>query len=211
MVVPNIFKETNKDILHGLIKSHPLGTWIISKDDELEVNHIPFMLDSTQGEFGVLRGHVSIANPVWQSLPAAKHTMVVFQGAETYITPSWYPSKQEHGKTVPTWNYAVVHAQGIANAIRDEGWLLEHLNALTNQQESKQAQPWKVSDAPNDFTEKMLKAIVGIEIPISTLVGTWKTSQNKKSSDKTGVINGLRSSENSQSIEMASYISNHTK
>ena len=206
MHVPNKFKETNKDVLQNLIRSHPLGTWIISVDDELDVNHIPFVLDSTQGEFGVLKGHVNIANPVWKSLPTATSSAIVFQGAETYITPSWYASKQEHGKVVPTWNYAVVHAHGRANIVRDRNWLFEHLNALSDQQEEKQPEPWKVADAPKEFTDKMINGIVGIEIPISALVGAWKTSQNKNQSDRAGIINGLSNSENSQSTEMASYI-----
>ncbi len=209
MHVPNKFKETNVDVLHDLVQSHPLGAWIVSKDDELEVNHLPFALDKTQGEFGVLKGHVSIANPVWKSLPTTKESIVVFQGAEAYITPSWYPSKQEHGKAVPTWNYVVVHAHGQPKAITDKDWLLEHLNTLTDQQESDQAKPWKVADAPASFTEKVLNAIVGIEIPISALNGAWKTSQNKTPADKAGVIDGLRSDEKTHSAEMASYVSQH--
>lgn len=211
MHTPKLFKETDLNVLHGLISSHPLATWITSIDDDLNVNHIPFVLDTTDGGYGVLRGHVNIENPVWKSLPTSKESIVVFQGAETYITPSWYPSKQEHGKVVPTWNYVVVHALGTPHAISDKDWLLEHLSVLTNQQESKQAKPWKVSDAPDDFIMKMLNGIVGIEIPISNLIGTWKASQNKQQSDKMGVIQGLNSSENSQSIQMASYVSQHTK
>ncbi len=210
MLTPNIFKETDLDVLHGLIGSHPLGTWITSKDDALDVNHIPFVLDAADGEYGVLRGHVNRANPVWKLLPTSKESIVVFQGAESYISPSWYPSKKEHGKVVPTWNYIVLHAHGIPRAINDRDWLLEHLNSLTNQHESKQDQPWKVSDAPEEFTEKLVKAIVGIEIPISNLIGTWKASQNKQQHDKEGIVNGLNSREDAGSSEMESYVSQHT-
>jgi transcriptional regulator len=210
MITPNVFKETDLDVLHGLIRSHPLGTWVTSEDDVLDVNHIPFVLDAAHGEYGVLRGHVNIANPVWRSLPTAKESIVVFQGADSYISPSWYPSKQEHGKVVPTWNYIVLHAHGIPRAITDEEWLFEHLNALTNQHESKRDQPWKVSDAPEEFTSKMVKAIVGIEIPISNLLGTWKASQNKQQPDKEGVVSGLNSTEDARSGEMGSYVSQHT-
>ena len=209
MNVSNQFKETDIDILQELIKSNSLGTWITSKEDELEVNHIPFILDEAQGKYGVLRGHVSIANPVWKSLPTAKQSIVVFQGPQAYITPSWYASKQEHGKVVPTWNYVVVHAHGRPSAIRDEAWLLDHLSALTDYYESTQAQPWKVSDAPENYINKMQKAIVGIEIPIESLVGTWKTSQNKNQPDKAGIIEGLRASDDSESLEMASHVAQH--
>ena len=203
MLTPNIFKEDDLDVLHGLIRSHPLGTWITSQDDVLDVNHIPFVLDTTQGEYGVLRGHVNKANPVWKLLPTAKESIVTFQGAESYISPSWYPSKQEHGKVVPTWNYIVLHAHGIPHAISDRDWLYDQLNSLTNQFESGREQPWKVSDAPSDFTDRMLKGIVGIEIPISDIQGMWKSSQNKQKKDKEGVISGLGSD------EMASYVSQH--
>jgi len=204
MLIPNIFKETDLDVLQDLIRSHPLGTWITSKDDVLDVNHIPFVLDTSQGDYGVLRGHVNKANPVWKSLPTAKESIVTFQGAESYISPSWYPSKQEHGKVVPTWNYIVLHAHGIPQAITDRDWLYHQLNSLTNQHESKRDQPWKVSDAPSDFTDRMVRGIVGIEIPISNLLGMWKTSQNKHQNDKEGVIKGLGSN------EMGAYVSKHT-
>ena len=204
MFTPNIFKETDLDILHGLIRSHPLGTWITSKEDVLDVNHIPFVLDITRGKYGVLKAHVNRANPVWRSLPTAKESIVTFQGADSYISPSWYPSKQEHGKVVPTWNYVVLHAHGTPRAMTSEDWLYQHLNELTDQHESERDKSWKVSDAPSDFTERMIQGIVGIEIPISNLQGMWKTSQNKQHSDKEGVINGLGSH------EMGSYVSKHS-
>ena len=204
MLTPNIFKEDDLDILHRLIRSHPLGTWVTSKDDVLDVNHIPFVLDVTQGKYGVLKGHVNKANPVWKTLPTKKDSIVTFQGAESYISPSWYPSKQEHGKVVPTWNYVVLHAHGIPRAITDRDWLYDQLNSLTDQHESGRDQPWKVSDAPSDFTDRMVKGIVGIEIPIGNLLGMWKTSQNKQQNDKEGVVKGLGYS------DMGSYVSKHT-
>lgn len=210
MFTPKIFKETDLDVLHGLITSHPLGTWITTKDDVLDVNHIPFVLDSAHGEYGVLRGHINRTNPVCKSLTTAKESIVVFQGAQSYISPSWYPSKEEHGKAVPTWNYVVVHAHGIPRVVDDKDWLYEHLNNLTDQHESKRDYSWKVSDAPEEFTAKMIRAIVGIEIPVSDLFGTWKTSQNKTTKDKEGVIKGLGSSENALAREMKSLVSQHT-
>ena len=205
MLTPDIFKESDLDVLHSLIRAHPLGTWITSKNDVLDVNHIPFLLDSTQGEYGVLKGHVARVNPVWKRLPTAKESIVTFQGANSYISPSWYPSKKEHGKVVPTWNYIVLHAHGIPRAVNDRDWLYQQLDILSNQQEFAHDLAWRVSDAPSDFTDNMIKKIVGIEIPISNIFGKWKSSQNKNTADKEGVISGLGSN------EMASYVAKHTK
>jgi len=211
MHVPSKFKETNLDVLLKLVQAHPLGTWIVLKDQKLDVNHIPFYVDTTKGEFGILKGHVSVANPIWKSLSTASESKIVFQGPETYITPSWYQSKQDHGKVVPTWNYVVVHASGHPIAVRDESWLLAHLTELTDRQESSRNEPWAVSDAPEDFVAQMLKGIVGIQMPIESITGAWKTSQNRKPSDKRTVINGLTENGDSRSIEMAAYVAKHTQ
>jgi transcriptional regulator len=203
MLIPNVFKETDLTALRQLIRSHPLGTWVTSTDDVLDVNHIPFVLDTSEGEYGVLKGHVNRANPVWINLPTEKESIVAFQGAESYITPSWYPSKKQHGKVVPTWNYIVVHAYGTAHAITDRDWLYHQVELLTNQHEATRDEAWKVSDAPSDFTERMIKGIVGIEIPITNLLGSWKASQNKELQDKQGVVEGLGSD------EMGAYVARH--
>jgi transcriptional regulator len=209
MYVPKHHEESNVSVLHGLIKSHPLGTWVTQGGGELLANHIPFLLDATRGEYGTLVGHVARANPVWQSFSTSVSSVVVFQGAETYITPSWYPSKHAHGKAVPTWNYVVVHAHGLPRAIEDPAWLLAHINQLTTEHEAEQALPWKVSDAPQDFTERLVQAIVGIEIPVAKLVGKWKVSQNRPESDKLGVVAGLLGRNDAQSKEMASLVHQH--
>lgn len=211
MHIPKLFKETDLDTLIGLIEAKPLGTWITSSNDELDVNHIPFVIDRSQGEYGVLKGHVNKANPVWELLPTHKPSVICFQGVDTYITPSWYASKQEHGKVVPTWNYFVVHAHGVANAIHDKDWLLEHLNELTDQNEAKEALPWKIADAPSAYIDKMVNGIVGIEIQISDLLGTYKASQNKQQADKLGVLDGLNSRSTDEALQMAGYVSQHTK
>lgn len=209
MHIPKVFQEKNIETLHLMIKSHSLGAWITSMDDELEVNHIPFILEPSSGEYGVLRGHVNKANPVWKLLFSIKKSVVIFQGPQAYISPSWYPSKEEHGKAVPTWNYVVVHVHGTPRAIEDKEWLLDHLNSLTNEHESDQEEPWQVSDAPADYIQQMLGGIVGIEIAIDKIVGSWKTSQNKQQSDLSGIVTGLNKRKDSQSIEMASYVSHH--
>lgn len=206
MYLPKHHEETDVSVLHALLKAHPLGTWITQGDGELIVNHIPFLLDPTRGKYGTLVGHVARANRVWQVFSTAVNSVVVFQGSETYITPSWYPSKHESGKVVPTWNYAVVHAHGLPRVIENREWLLAHLTQLTDVHEAEQALPWKVSDAPQEFTDRLLQAIVGIEIPIVNLIGKWKVSQNRPEPDKLGVVAGLLSRNDSQSKEMAALV-----
>ena len=178
MYTPEFFEERDVTVLHALMRSHPLGAWVTHITDGLVVNHIPFLVDSTRGEYGTLIGHVARANPIWTSLTNEMACVVIFQGPQTYITPSWYPTKHVHGKAVPTWNYAVVHAHGVPCAIEDRDWLLKHVTELSDLHESERAIPWSVSDAPPDYIDTMLKAIVGIEIPIRTILGKWKTSQN---------------------------------
>ena len=209
MYLPKQHEESNLSVLHALVRSHPLGTWVTQGNDELLANHIPFLLDPTRGERGTLVGHVARANPVWQSFSSTVNSVVVFQGPETYITPSWYPSKHAHGKAVPTWNYAVVHAHGLPAAYEDRAWLLDHVSQLTTVHEADQALPWKVGDAPQEFTERLLQAIVGIEIPIAKLIGKWKVSQNRPEPDKLGVVAGLLSRNSASSKAMASLVNEH--
>lgn len=209
MYVPKHFEERDITVLHALIRSHPLGGWVTQAEGALVVNHIPFLVDSEKGEHGTLVGHVARANPVWKSFSREMASLVIFQGPQGYISPSWYPSKHEHGKAVPTWNYAVVHAQGLPRAIEDKDWLLQHVTRLSGVHESGQAVPWSVSDAPTDYIEKMLNAIVGIEIPITTLSGKWKVSQNRPLADKLGAIAGLHGRADSNSREVAALIQRH--
>jgi len=209
MYIPKHHEESDLSVLHALIRSQPLGTWVTPGDGELLANHIPFLLDPTRGERGTLVGHVARANPAWQRFSRSVNSVVVFQGPQTYITPSWYPSKHAHGKAVPTWNYAVVHAHGMPRAIEERDWLLQHLNQLTDTHEADQALPWKVSDAPQEYIDKLVRAIVGIEIPIDKIDGKWKVSQNRPEPDKLGVVAGLLGREDAQSKEMASLVGRH--
>lgn len=191
MYVPAHFEETRPETLHALMRAHSLGALVTSGPSGLCVDHIPWIVDPEPAPYGTLRCHVARANPVWRAIGDSLEPLVVFQGPQAYISPSWYPSKQEHGKAVPTWNYAVVHARGAPRVIEDREWLLELVSALTDVNEAFQALPWQVSDAPVDFTEKMLAAIVGVEIPIRTLRGKWKVSQNRPAADRQGVGAGL--------------------
>ncbi|WP_292935428.1 FMN-binding negative transcriptional regulator [Noviherbaspirillum sp.] len=206
MYLQRQFEETRLDVLHGLMKSHPLATLVVPSASGLVVNHIPLLVCSPDGELGTLRGHVARANPVWQQLADTLHAVAVFQGPESYITPSWYPSKHTDGKAVPTWNYAVVHAHGIPRAIDDADWLLNHLREMSDEHERTQALPWKISDAPGDFIDRLVEAIVGIEIPIARIEGKWKVSQNRPVGDRLGVAAGLRARGDDRSHAMADLV-----
>jgi transcriptional regulator len=204
MYMPTHFEETRPEVLHQLVAAHPLATWVVQSGAGLLVNHIPFLLDAERGPHGTLVGHVARANPVWQQLAAS---VAVFQGPQAYVSPNWYPSKHAHGKAVPTWNYAVVHAHGTPRAIESRDALLEIVTRLTRAHEAGQAAPWAVGDAPGDFLEQMLKAIVGIEMPIERLVGKWKVSQNRSLPDRLGTAAGLRQQGDAQSLAMAELVS----
>jgi transcriptional regulator len=187
--LPSHFEERDLPTLQALIDAHPLATWATTQDGELVVHHVPFRLDRTRGAYGTLVGHVARANPVWRS---PQPSLLVFGGPQAYVSPGWYPSKQVHGKVVPTWNYAVVHARGTPVVLEDAASVLRIVSALTDTHEAAQAHPWQVGDAPPDFIEQLLRAIVGIEIPVDQLVGKWKVSQNRSTEDRAGVAAGLR-------------------
>jgi transcriptional regulator len=203
MYLPNLHEERDLGVLHALISAHPLGTWATLGDDGIIMNHVPFILDPARGEFGTLMCHVSRANTVWQRFSRTVESVIAFQGAEAYISPSWYASKALHGKVVPTWNYAVVHAHGIPEVLADESRLLAHLAQLTDAHETGRPDPWHVGDAPADFIRHMSQQIVGIEIPIARIVGKWKVSQNRSPEDRRGVVAGLTQNGDARSAEMA--------
>ena len=211
MHVQTHFEESRPPVLHDLVRAHPLATFIVLQGDEIVVDHVPLIVSTDVGDCGVLRGHVPRTNSIWETFDGKTKAVAVFQGPATYITPSWYPSKLQHGKVVPTWNYVVAHAHGCPRAIHDPDWLLSHLNELTDKQESKHRLPWKVSDAPTDFTDKMVRRIVGIEMPISSLEGKWKVSQNRPESDRLGVAAGLRNQGDENSLAMATLVNQHLK
>lgn len=203
MYLPKSTEETRLDVLQDLIKTHPFACLVTMGKDGLIVNHMPLLIDTNSGEFGVLRGHVARANPVWRDFSETLESIAVFHGPESYISPTWYPSKHEHGKAVPTWNYAVVHAHGFPRVIEDAPWLLNHVSELSNIHESSRALPWEVSDAPEDYIDRMLEMIVGVEIPIAKLVGKFKLGQAKPRADQLGVIAGLESRGDDRSLAMA--------
>ena len=184
------FHEGELAVQHSFIRSHPLGLLTSSGPDGILANPIPFLLHG-EGERGVLRCHLSRGNPQWQALQASPEVLVVFLGPEHYITPSWYPSKQAHGKAVPTWNYSMVQARGTARVIEDAAWLHAHVSALSDANEASRQAPWAVADAPERYVAGQLKGIVGVEIAITSLVGKFKASQNRPPADREGVVSGL--------------------
>lgn len=182
--------------LHALMAEHPLGTWMTTAPDgSLRADHVPFLFDPARGAHGTLLAHVSRANPVWRDLASTEgaggRSLVVFHGPQAYVSPSWYPGKQAHGKVVPTWNYAVVHVHGRARALDDRAGLLALLERLTAVHERALPAPWAVGDAPPDFVDRLLGAIVGIEIEIERIEGRFKLSQNRGAEDRAGVAAGL--------------------
>lgn len=191
MYVPSHFAESRVDVLHDLIRTHPFGALVVLASGGLDANHIPFEIDPEPAPFGTLRGHVARANPVWRDFSAQVDALVLFQGAHAYISPAWYATKKEHGKVVPTWNYAVVHAHGPLRVIDDRAWLRQFVGKLTDRHEATRSDPWKMTDAPAEFIDTMVAAIVGIEIPITKLTGKWKVSQNRPEKDRAGVVEGL--------------------
>lgn len=210
MYLPGLFEETRLDVLQQLVREHPLGTWVASLSGTLEVNHVPFLIDPNCGELGTLYCHVARPNPLVSAYQSALNSVIAFQGPQSYVTPNWYPSKQTDGRVVPTWNYAVVHAYGQAILIDDRQWLLRHLHQLTDHHEIRNAAPWSVDDAPPEFIDGMVRAVVGVEIRIERLVGKWKVSQNRAPQDRHGVIQGLTARGDDEALAMADLVTQHS-
>lgn len=205
MYQPSQFVEERPEVLHALIHDHPLAALITMHGEEIEANHIPFMLTppTAGAPHGVLRGHVARNNIAWQSAGSGKDALLIFQGPQAYISPRWYEEKKHSGKVVPTYNYAVVHAYGPLRVIDDRQEFLALLSDLSDHFETRMDQPWKVSDAPPEYIDMIMDMIVGIEIPIRRIHGKWKTSQNKTSQDRINMVNGLREQGAGNDLAMA--------
>ena len=193
MYLPSHFEESRPEVLHELVRTHPLGLLITLGPAGMQANPIPFMLEApADGGPTMLRAHVARANPVWREARTDVESLVVFQGPQAYISPSMYPTKAATGKVVPTWNYVMVQARGTLAVHEEAPWLHALVTRLTTRHEAPRAVPWAVSDAPADYVDTMLRAIVGIEITLSALTGKWKVSQNRGQADRDGVMHGLR-------------------
>ncbi|NSX14406.1 FMN-binding negative transcriptional regulator [Cupriavidus taiwanensis] len=191
MYIPDAFAEQRPEALARIIHAHPLGMLVTHGPHGLDADHIPFEFDPGTGPHGVLTAHVARANPVWQRCPTGTPVMVVFRGAEAYISPNWYPSKHEAHRQVPTWNYEVVHAHGTLAVRDDERFVRALVARLTRRHEAAQQKPWKMGDAPPDYLDELLRSIVGIEITVTSLVGKVKLSQQKEARDRLGVAAAL--------------------
>lgn len=209
--LPPHFAETDIATLHALVHAHPLATWVVQHEGELLVNHIPMLLDVNRGKHGTLVGHVARANPVWRAMAAGAQSVAVFTGAQTYVSPNWYPSKHANGMAVPTWNYITVHAHGVPQAFEDTERVLDVVTRLTQLHEAVQALPWQVSDAPADYIAKLLRVIVGIELPVQRWAGKWKVSQNRTTADQQGVAAGLAGQAGETAAQMAALIQQKIK
>jgi transcriptional regulator len=190
MYQPAHFQQTEAVRIRDLMAAYPLATLFHGAGGRPTADHLPLLFDAGTGSAGVLRGHVARANPLWREA-AGHEVLAVFHGPQGYVSPSWYPSKAATAKVVPTWNYAVVHARGILRALDDSAWLRAFVDRLTRAHESTRAHPWQMTDAPEDYLEKMMQAIVGIEIDVVTIEAKWKISQNRSAADRLGVVAGL--------------------
>jgi transcriptional regulator len=206
MYIPEQHEEARVEVMHELIRKHPLANLVTLSSAGLNANPVPFYLSPEPAPRGTLLGHVARANPVWSDFKKDVEALVIFHGPQHYITPSWYATKQETGKVVPTWNYMMVHAYGSLNVKDDPVWLRAQLEALTAHNEAAFEEPWRITDAPQDFTEKLIGSIVGIEIVITRLLGKWKLSQNQPGRNRESVMAGLEAVGTEQALEMVASI-----
>ncbi|MFN5141802.1 MAG: FMN-binding negative transcriptional regulator [Burkholderiales bacterium] len=184
MYIPAHFAIKHTQDLHAIIRAHPLGALVTLGPEGLDANHIPFELDASQGEQGLLTAHVARANPVWQQCKGSVDVLVIFRGNQSYISPNWYPSKHETHRQVPTWNYEVVHVHGRLTVMDEEKFVRGVVARLTREHELNEPRPWKIGDSPPDYIDGMLRAIVGIEIEIKRIEGKAKLSQNRENRDR---------------------------
>jgi transcriptional regulator len=191
MYVTPVFKEEDLPVLHDAIRQSGLATLVTLGADGMEASHVPMLLDPEPAPFGTLHGHIARSNPQWQRAAADGHALAIFLGPDAYITPSWYATKQETGKVVPTWNYVAIHVYGPVRFFDDANRLLAHVTKLTKRHEARRAAPWAVTDAPEDYIGGQLKRFMGFEIPIARIEGKWKMSQNRPAQDRVGVVEGL--------------------
>jgi|AP12_2_1047962.scaffolds.fasta_scaffold06737_2 transcriptional regulator len=206
MYVPKAFQEDRLPVLHDAIRQAGLATLVTASPDGLAASHVPMLLDAAQGPNGTLIGHVARANPLWQRVTPDMPALAIFAGPDAYISPSWYATKQETGKVVPTWDYVAVHAHGTIEFFDDADRLLDVVTRLTDRHEGGRAAPWAVADAPDDFVATMLKAIVGFHLPIGRLEGAWKMSQNRNETDRAGVVAGLQDDADANGSAVAALI-----
>ena len=210
MYQPDHHRVDDLSLMHALMRARPFVALVSGGAEGLYATHLPTVLKD-DGPYGVIEFHLARANPHWKYLAQRSEALMIFQGPEGYITPNWYPSKAEHAKVVPTWNYAVVHVYGRPEVMQDKDWLRRHVAELTAQQERNEAEPWAIADAPETFIEVMLRGIIGFRLAITRLEGKWKMSQNRDMKDRDGVVRGLRKRGVGDDLEMAEIVLRHVK
>ena len=203
---PPMFRETRPEVLQRALAAHPLAVLVTTGPHGLGASHLPLLFAPAQGLYGVLRGHMARANPQWQQYTPASEALAIFSGPEHYISPNWYASTQKSGQAVPTWNYVTVHVRGTLTFTTDPAWLLENVRALTHEHEKAMTKPWRVEDAPPEYIDKMLGAIVGLELAITALEGKWKVSQNRALEDRVSAIAGLERVATPEAVRMAALV-----
>ncbi len=209
MHIPKKFQQNDSEQLNDIIQQYPFGSLVTHSDAGIEANHIPFVLNQSHGKDS-LQGHIAKVNPLWENINDNDEVLVIFHGPNCYVSPNYYPTKKETGKAVPTWNYIVVHVRGTISFKRDDQWNLEMINQLTAQHEIEQSIPWSTADAPESYIQKMLPAIVGIEIEISSIKGQWKLSQNQPEVNQTGVVEGLSKVDEANSQKIAELVKQYS-
>jgi transcriptional regulator len=210
MYRPDHFRVEDVRQMHALMRARPFAALVSAGASGLYASHLPTVLKDG-GAYGVIECHLARANPHCKELGEVSEALMIFQGAEGYITPNWYASKAQSGKVVPTWNYAVVHAYGRPEVMNDADWLRRHVGELTAQQESSESKPWAVSDAPATYVNAMLRGIVGFRFAITRIEGKWKMSQNREMQDREGVVRGLRQRSQGDDLEIADYVAGQIK
>jgi transcriptional regulator len=206
MYIPPSFAEHDVEVMHSFIEAHPLGALVTASPSGLFATHLPLVLDRERGAHGTLQGHIARANPHHGLAPEGAEALVLFTGADSYVTPSLYASKAVHGNVVPTWNYVAVHAHGQLRYVSEPAALRLHLERLTARHEGTRPRPWSIGDTPDGYVDKLLGAIVGVEIEITRLDGKWKMSQNRPAEDIDGVIEGLAASDDPRQREVADVV-----
>jgi transcriptional regulator len=208
--LPDLFRVDDVAQMHALMHARPFAALVSAGALGLYASHLPTVLKH-EGPYGLIECHLARANPHCKELGEVGEALMIFQGAEAYVTPNWYPSKAQTGKVVPTWNYAVVHAYGRLEVMNDTEWLRRHVGELTAQQERGESRPWAVTDAPNTFVDAMLRGIVGFRFAIVRLEGKWKMSQNRETEDRSGVVSGLSGRHHGDDLEIADYVASQIK
>lgn len=211
MYLEKRYEETRVEVMQGLIRDHPLATLVTQGADGLDANHIPMIIDESPAPYGTLRGHIARANPLLRNIAKNTEALAIFHGPNTYISPSWYVTRHETGKVAPTWNYAVVHAHGPLRIVEDAAWIRAQLEALTAHNESAFPEPWAVSDAPEEFVEGLIGAIVGFEMPVTRMTGKWKVSQNQPQRNQASVVEALLANAQPFASDMAALVEQAVK